>query len=965
MYPALGWGVRMALWTMILRKMANNKWLQMNLWIGLTVCVALFSSMPLYSEAILQQTLQKELQSVQLQEGVYPGYIRIGTTVSSSTVDEKTVEAIRRADRFVQTIPGRAGLEALSAYQQRFTQRMKVYGADATDQEKQSQKAAGSIKSLSGLEKRVRLIDGVMPAVRTDGIYEALVTQKFLIATKRDLGDELIAEAPDKMKFRFIAVGIMETDPTADPYLPYLASEDSDGFIIPFDQFESDFIIGGKTKLASLDWRVALDYEKLTIDSIDAFVQADKDIRRYFRGRIGVDEVNIPATSTVDAYQGKQEKLDIMMLSLYSPVMLMLAFYLYMAANLIIERQKTEISVLRSRGASRLQIMTAYTFESLFLGVSALAVGPFLGILFTKVLGASNGFLEFVDRSALEVSLTSSAYLMSGAAVAAALVLTLIPAFMATRVSIVSHKQQNARHNKLTFWHKTGLDFILVGVAMYLLYNFNKRQEDLQRLGLDSDAFQLDPMLFLMPSLFALGGGLLLLRVYPWFIRLIYWAGRRWWSPALYNTLIQISRSSGQYQTIKLFLIMTVATGLFSANAARTINDNMESKIQYAIGADMSIMTRWESDARPSTYMSSASQTLTEPTPSSSSRVNYIEPPFQPFEELEGIEASAKVFKKENARFVTPASGASGATTLFGIDTMNFGQTTWMKDGLLDYPINGYLNLLAPNTKAVLISRSIAKKAKVKPGDTISLSWDGLDQAQFVVYGIIDYWPSWNPLPTGSKDNEKAVQPNLIVGHLGTIQKRLAVEPYEVWLKLKDGVTSQFVYDQLAEKKLRIIQLQDATQELIESKNDPFRLAINGVMTLGFVISMLISFFGFLLFWVLTLSGRTLQYGVLGAMGIRFGQIIGMLVSEQLLTSGAAVVLGVFIGNSISELFVPLFEMSFATKDQVPPFEMIQQLSDYLQLYSIVGITLTLGLLILGYRLSRIRIAQALKLGEE
>ena len=30
------------------------------------------------------------------------------------------------------------------------------------------------------------------------------------------------------------------------------------------------------------------------------------------------------------------------------------------------------------------------------------------------------------------------------------------------------------------------------------------------------------------------------------------------------------------------------------------------------------------------------------------------------------------------------------------------------------------------------------------------------------------------------------------------------------------------------------------------SKNDPFRLAINGVMTLGFVISMLISFFGFL-----------------------------------------------------------------------------------------------------------------------
>ncbi|NIK77021.1 putative ABC transport system permease protein [Paenibacillus castaneae] len=953
----------MALWTMILRKMANNKWLQLNLWIGLTVCVALFSSMPLYSEAILQRTLQKELQSVQFQEGVYPGYIRIATTVSATTMDEKTIEAIKRADRFVQTIPQRAGLGALSFYQQRFTQRMKVYGADASEQEKQSQKAAGSIKSLSGMEERVRLIDGHMPAVRTDGIIEALVTQKFLIATKRDLGEELIAEAPDKTKFRIIPVGIMDTNPAADSYLPFLTSEDSDGFIIPFEQFESEFVIGGKTKLSSLDWRFALDYEHLSVDTIAPFVQTDKDIRRYFRGRIGVDEVNIPAISTVASYQGKQEKLDIMMLSLYSPVMLMLAFYLFMAANLIIDRQKTEISVLRSRGASRLQIMAAYTLESLFLGISALAVGPFLGIMFTKFLGASNGFLEFVERSALEVSLSSSAYLVSVAAVTAAIALILIPAFIATRASIVSHKQHNARQNKTTFWHKTGLDILLVGVSVYLLYNFNKRQEDLQRLGLDSDSLQLDPMLFLMPSLFALGGGLLLLRVYPWFIRLVYLGGRKWWSPALYNTLVQISRSSGQYQTIKLFLIMTVATGLFSANAARTINDNMESKIQYALGADMTVTTRWESDARPSTNTSSAPEVKTDTASASSNRVQYTEPPFKPFEELEGIEATAKVFKKINARFVTPVSGSSGTTTIFGIDTMDFGHTAWMKDGLLDHPINGYLNLLAPNPKAVLISRSIAEKAKAKPGDTISISWDGLDQAQFIVYGIIDYWPSWNPL--SSSDNNKAEKPNLIVGHLGTIQNRLAVEPYEVWLKLKDGVSSQTIYDQLAEKKLRIASLHDATQELIQSKNDPFRLAINGVMTLGFVISMLISFFGFLLFWVLTLSGRTLQYGVLRAMGISFSQIIGMLVSEQLFTSGAAVILGVIIGNSISELFVPLFEMSFATKNQVPPFEIIHQQSDYLQLYGIIGFTLTVGLLILGYRLSRIRIAQALKLGEE
>lgn len=956
----------MALWTMILRKMAKNKWLQLNLWFGLTVCVALFSTMPLYSEAILQRTLLKELQKVQNQSAVYPGYVRIATSVSSS-MKKKSTEAIVRADRFVRNIPERIGLPALSFYQQRFTPKMKVYGADASEQERLSQKTAGSIASLSGMEKRVRLIDGRMPVDRTDGIFEALVTQKFLFATKRGLGEELTVESleQDKSLFRVIPVGIMETDPEASPYLPYLTTGTEEGFLIPFEQFEREFTQGGKARVSNLEWLYALNYEQLNIDGIDKFVEGNKDVRRYFRGRLGVEEVNIPAAETVAAYQGQQDKLNVVMLSLYSPVMLMLAFYLYMVANLIIGRQKTEISVLRSRGASRLQIMLAYTLESVLIGLCALAVGPFLGVTFTKLLGASSGFMEFVQRSSLDVILNSSVYKVSITAVVVAIVLILIPAFLATRTSIVSHKQQMARMGKLSFWHKTGIDVILICLATYLLYNFNTRQEDLKRLALDSNALQLDPLLFLMPALLALGTGLLALRVYPLFIRLIYWAGRRWWPPALYNTLIQISRSSSQYLTIMVFLILTVATGLFSANAARTINDNMESKIQYAVGADIALTTKWESNS-PVPISSSVQQSQSDQKASEPRRIQYSEPPFQPYQQLEGVEAVAKVFKKEQVTFSAGPKNKGGKAELFGIEPVTFGQTAWMKNGLLEYPINGYLNLLASNPRAVLISSSLAKAAAVKPGERISLSWDGLDQAQFIIYGIIDYWPSWNPILSKSPNKEgKGPAPHLIVGNLNTIQNRLAVEPYEVWLKLKDNASSQSVYDELLESKVSVAGLKDATQELISSKNDPMRLAINGVMTLGFVISMLISFFGFLIFWVLTLSGRTLQYGVLRAMGIPFIQIIGMLVSEQLLTSGAAVIIGVLIGNLISDLFVPLFEISFSTTEQVPPFQIIHQLSDYLQVYSIVGFMLASGLLILGYRLSRIRIAQALKLGEE
>lgn len=950
----------MALWTMILRKMVNNKWLQLNLLFGLTVCVALFCSMPLYSDAILQRTLLRELQQLQEREAVFPGYVGISTTVSSKTTDEKTRNQIADADQFVQSIPERLGMEARAFYQQRFTSKMRIYGADASEQEKKVLNATGGFRTLTDMEHRVLLIEGRMPVDRTDGVYEALVTERFLLSTKRELGEELIAEVMtgDRARFRVIPVGLIATDPNAEPYLPFVAEEVVDGFMIPFETFEREFVQGGKAAIAFLEWRYAMQYEQLNVEFIDQLVKADTEIRRFFQGYLGIAEVEIPATPTAASYHATKSQLAVMMLALYTPVTLMLSFYLYMVANLIIDQQKTEISVLRSRGASRTQLMTAYALEGLLLGLSALAIGPFLGVKFTQLLGASSGFLAFVQRSALEVSLSSKSYKIGAVAVGAALLLILIPAFMATRFSIVSHKQKMARGAKLSFWYKSGIDIILVGLAIYLLFNFNKRMDDLQRLALDSNTLQVDPLLFFMPAMFALGGGLLVLRVYPWFIRFLYWAGRRWWPPSLYHSLVQISRSSGQYLTIKVFLIMTVSTGLFSANAARTINDNMESKIQYAIGADITVKAKWE------TYESdSGGQASLAPN---SKQMKYIEPPIQPMRELDGVESAAKVFRKEGAFFVETKNKSSGVMTLIGIDTFDYGKTVWMKDGLLDSHINNYLNLIAPDPMAVLVSRSIAEEHGVKPGDTIRVYWQGQTQALFTVYGIIDYWPTWNPLPSersfGDKETEK---PHLIVGHLGTIQNRMGLEPYEVWYKLKAGISSSNIYDQLAEKGIPLVSVRDAKQELTQSANAPLRMAMNGVMTLGFSVAMLICFFGFLIFWVLTLSGRTLQYGVLQAMGIPFHQVFSMLVSEQALTSGAAIIIGVYIGNLTSDLYVPLFEMSFATTEQVPPFQIVRKLGDYVQLYGIVGLTIGIGLSILVYRLSRTRISQALKLGEE
>lgn len=851
-----------------------------------------------------------------------------------------------------------------SGYIARSTIIIRVYGADATEQEINNTNVVGSFRAVSNLERQVRLIDGRMPDPgRGDGVYEALVAQSFLIKLKRDLGEEITGLNRETGEtIRILPVGVIESarPDEIDAFAPYPLDSYESSFYIPHDVFMRDFVHGGRLKLGTFQYVLALDYTKLKTTGIGTFLEQAEAMDHYLSSRFSYNaDLMIPMLEKLESYEKKRERLGVVMLSLYAPVMMMLAFYLYMTAGLIVERQKSEIAVLRSRGASRLQVVLAYAAEGLILGTAALAAGPWLGVLFTKVLGASSGFLTFVDRAALDVRLTGDVWALAAGAAYGAALFTLVPAARAARTSIVDRKRESARLEKTPFWHKTGIDLILIAVAVWLLLNFRRQTADMRELALEAGSLHVDPLLFVMPALLALGGGLFILRLYPWFIRLIYLIGRKWWPPALYSALVSISRSSGRYLGIKVFLVMTVATGLFSANDARTIGDNMENKIRYSIGADIVLTTRWENDAPPASPAGVPVMRQEAADAAPPKRVQFTEPPFLPFTGMPGVEAAARVFVKEDARL--NVAGGGGGTTLYGIDPYEFGRTAWMKNGLLDYHLNTYLNLLAADSRGVLISRSVAEEFGIGPGDPIDIGWEGLDSTLLTVFGVVDYWPGWNPLPEPGKPGK----PRLVVARLSTIHNRLALEPYEVWLNLEDGASSAAVYESIAEAGYRLTTLQDASLELIRSRNDPFRLAINGVMTLGFVISMLISFFGFLVFWLLSLSGRTLQFGVLRAMGIPFGQLIGMLASEQMLTTVAAVLIGVIVGNIVSGLFVPLFGMAFDPSEQVPPFEIVRHAGDYAQLYGVVGGMLTLGLVVLGWRLARVRISQALKLGEE
>ena len=949
----------MALLVMIVRNMVKNKWLQISMLLGLTLIVALVSSMPLYTSAILERMLIKELEQLQTGSDRYPGtYMSSSVVMRVTGSAEEQEQRIRNIDAAMRrAAEGGFGLPAHYFVTERRTSMLKFSMKDEVKVDPFNQRYA-DFGTISGYEQHVRLVDGRLPAADqpVNGGYEVVIVQSAQAKLKLVIGSEVVIRDPlieSDIQVKIVGV-IDKLDYQSLFWYQKNLNQYEHMFLLPEAVFERDFTSSNVAPLRVSSWYMSLDYTMMKIATIAPFLDTHQQLKTMASSSGLTNTTVADSLRILSGYQQREEQLRLLLWSMNVPVMIMLAFYLYMVANLIMDRQKTEIAVLRSRGASRWQILVSFLLEGVLLSLVALIAGPPLGLLLTKLLGASNGFLEFVQRSALPVEISREAYEYGVYALGFGLVMMMIPAFMATRASIVGHKQQLARKQQTSFWHKYWLDVSMLAISLYGLNSFERRISDLTAAGVGASQFSIDPLLFLVPAMFILGAGLLLLRLYPFFIRLVYWIGRNWWPPSLYSTLIQVGRSASQYQILMLFLVITIATGLFSASAARTLNQNNLDKIAYKNGADIVMKLEWQSDAPPSASAGGPPAQESSVTPR---KVQYSEPPFEHIVgQLPGIEHAAKVFIKKDAVF-----NSLHGTMLYGINTFDFGSTIWFRDGLLDHHVNDYLNLIASDPSAVLISRSIAEENNVRVGDHITVGWNMVEPRRFVVFGVIDYFPGFMPHVT----TPGGQTPKLIVGHLDTIQTLLSLEPYEMWFKLKPDASRGDFIKNVRSMGLRVTYFEDTIQRNIDMMNNPFQLAVNGVMTLGFLISIIVSFFGFLLYWVLVLHGRVLQIGIFRAMGISFRQLVYMLITEQALTSGAAIGIGAMIGGTASSWFVPLFQLSFDPSEQVPPFRVILEASDTVGMFAAVTVMIGAGLLILAYLLSRINIHQAVKLGED
>lgn len=90
-----------------------------------------------------------------------------------------------------------------------------------------------------------------------------------------------------------------------------------------------------------------------------------------------------------------------------------------------------------------------------------------------------------------------------------------------------------------------------------------------------------------------------------------------------------------------------------------------------------------------------------------------------------------------------------------------------------------------------------------------------------------------------------------------------------------------------------------------------------------------------------------------------------MLINEQLFSAALSIGIGAGMGILASKLFVPMIQIAYSGENQALPLELITQSSDMVRLFAVIVLMVLICLVILARQVFRMKISQALKLGED
>ncbi len=1005
------------LFTFALRRLINQRLLALCLLIGLIAAAAFASAVPSYVDIAQGRVLQQRLQLLGVKANggrgaTEPFAVKYNhLSLGRDFIDQA---GYQKLDDFVTSRRDWFVLPSLDVGRYASSDRYRVYASGdtkslytANDASKptlldprpiQNELMYVSFDWLQNIESHVKLDEGEFPKLAAEGqpievmverrlsnengiragdTFTVIITEKTTVAVDLKTTKEINIEHPVAVKVTAVWRAIDERD----SFWLVIPLGFREVFAVNKETFFQRVIPKSPEDIRMALWQVDLDEREFNVSKVDDLLYYANLVKTQAHELNGSFDLESRMLIALDRFRKTADELTLLLVIFGLPSFVMVLYFIALVGGMVVRQQESEIAMLRSRGATTLDVIILYVFQGLILGGVAVALGVPLGGLFAALIANTRSFLDFGLSADLlaNVRWSQNSLKLATGAVSVGLVATIVPAVGAASRNIISYSANRNRGNMQPFWQRAYLDFLLLIPCAYGYWQLRNSG----RLGLvdltgeaigttalgNADPFS-DPVRFLLPALFITAVGLVVARIVPWVCGLLARllgsldVGSRLITP-LFLALRELARSAQEYLGPLVLLIFTLGIAVYGASTAKTLNDHLAETAYYGVGADARLEERGESN-KPSAADQSFQRTPTTPEQDAEPELWT----FKPVEEhlqIPGVQGVARVAFMDGLP-KTLRGGNTDRAHLLAIDRPNYQQvgiSAFRSDFAGGESFGGLMNDLGSAPNALLIQRQFATENTLKVGDKLAIEFL-IDRAKvpitFTINGIFDNFPMYTPDLVDLKKRNLREFP--FVANIGYVFESIGKEvPYDVLFKLAPNFTGFDLAREASDREFVVWSIYDARLKIRDEQLRPERQGLLGMLSAGFLLVTALTLVGFAVYTVLSFRRRSVEIGVLRALGLGSGQMAVYVILLQVLIVGAGAGAGVGLGVVVSQLFIPFLQVGGSLIADVPSFLPKIAWDEITLAYIGLGLALFIALAGTLWFLRRLRAFEAIKLG--
>ena len=951
-----------------IKRIFAQQWLAFALVLGLVSSIVLVMSIPLYADAVYYRLLQEELTETGINNTYSRPPFAYMFRYLGSTYGAQEWEDIAPLDTYLSKqaagelgIPHKKTIRYFKTDNFRLFPTEQVAYADTTDPLEWV-----NLGFISGFEEAINIIEGAFPAVSPSDSEEAIE-----VLVNRELADEIGLQVGEEyMLFRRIRAENGDSQRYQTPvrisgvWEP--ADLDSDVWFYNPSTLETLFVIPEQSyhnRVAPIYpqdvnlglWYLVMDGSDVTSSDVGRLLVRGRRAEQKITSLMANSQLSISPLDALRRYQRASGLLTTLLYAFSVPIIGLLLAFIGLVVGLAVARQRNEVAILRSRGATVGQVAGISGLEAICLGVLALAVSLPLSFSVARLIGSTRSFLDFTIESDLRLVLTQSTLQFGIGAVLIAFLAQTLPSFSAARHTIVTYKMEMARSLRPPWWQRAYLDILLLIPSAYGIYLLREQGSISMPGAVTDDTIFQNPLLFLIPALAIFALTLVTLRVLPFFMNIIAWFASKGGGVGVLLASRHLARNRGMYTAPMVLLVLTLSLSAFTTSLAQTLDGHLFDRAYYRVGADGRLAelgdTPISSDSGAFPGSGGGSSTAGGGTESAS----WTFVPVSEHMRVPNIKAATR-FARFEAR--VHLDGRWRDAHVFGIDRLDFPKAAYWRRDFAAASLGSLMNSLALASEGVLLHRDFMLDHNLIVGDTILVGaarYGLRAEMQMQIVGDFRYFPTWYPDADGP----------LIVGNLDHLFERMGGQfPYDVLVRTDPGTDYDGLARELRQYDINVINHYSARQRIADEQKQPQRQGLFGVLSVGFLAAALLTVLGFLLYTLFSFRRRFIELGTLRSIGLSSGQMTMFLAWELAFLILVGIGAGTLLGTSVSNQFIPYLQVGNTAADLTPPYLVGIAWPAITRVYALFGVLFVAALGVLITLLLRMKIFQAIKLGE-